>query len=196
MSFKILSKFEKSISNFFDAPYAISTDSCTHAIELCFRYQNIKKIKIPSNTYVSIPMLGIKLNLRWSWTEEKWENFYYFKGTNIIDAAVFWKKSGYVPKTFMCLSFQYQKHINIGKGGMILTDDFNAYKHLIKMSYDGRKRNIPWRKQNISSIGYHYYMTPESATTGLKIFKKKFRKLPRIWNYKDYPNLKQLNFFK
>ena len=96
----------------------------------------------------------------------------------------------------MCISFQYQKHINIGKGGMILTDNLDAYNALIKMSYDGRVRNIPWRDQNISSMGFHYYMTPESAQAGLKIFKKKYKILPKIWTYRDYPDLSKLNFFK
>ena len=196
MSFDPINNFEKTISHFFNAPYAVATDCCTHAIELCFRYQKIKKIQIPNNTYVSIPMTAIKLNLKWSWNKERWKNFYFFTHTNIIDAAVFWKKNGYLKNTLMCISFQYQKHINIGKGGMILTDNLDAYNALIKMSYDGRARNIPWREQNISTMGYHYYMTPESAQTGLKIFKKKYKTLPKIWTYRDYPDLSKLNFFK
>jgi dTDP-4-amino-4,6-dideoxygalactose transaminase len=196
MSFEAVNKFEKNISEFFNSPYAVATDCCTHAIELCLRYKKIKKIKIPTNTYVSIPMTAIKLNLKWSWSNERWKNFYFFKNTNIIDAAVFWKRNGYIKNTFMCLSFQYQKHINIGKGGMILTDDLDAYNALVKMSYDGRVRNIPWRDQDISSMGYHYYMLPESASLGLKIFKKKSKTKPRMWSYKDYPNLKKMKFFQ
>ena len=196
MSFKVVSRFEKTISKYFNAPYGIATDSCTHAIELCLRYQNVKRVEIPANTYASIPMLGVKLNIKWSWKEEKWKNFYYLGGTNIIDAAVYWKKSGYIPNTFMCLSFQYQKHISIGKGGMILTDNLNAYNKLIKLSHDGRKRNLSWRSQNISLIGYHYYLTPEAADKGLKVFKKKNNLPPRIWSYKDYPDLKKFKCFK
>ena len=30
--------FEKTIADYFNAPYAIATDCCTHAIELCLRY--------------------------------------------------------------------------------------------------------------------------------------------------------------
>ena len=37
------------------------------------------------------------------------------------------------------------------------------------MTYDGRVPNIPWREQNIKSIGYHYYMTPETAEVGFKL---------------------------
>jgi dTDP-4-amino-4,6-dideoxygalactose transaminase len=196
MSFKILYKFENLVAKFFGASYAIATDSCTHAIELCLRYQRTKKISIPVNTYLSIPMLGSKLNLNWKWKRDNWKDYYYIGGTNIIDAAVFWKKKGYIKNTFMCVSFQFQKHINIGKGGIILTDNKEAYLSLIKMSYDGRDRTVKWRDQNIISIGYHYYMTPESAKKGIEIFKKKSNLKPRQWSYKDYPNLQAMKVFK
>lgn len=197
MSFKYLSQFERLVGGYFNAPYAISVDSCTHAIELCLIYQKIKKkIGIPKNTYISIPMTAHKLKIKWRWLDSKWENYYFLKNTNIIDAAVFWKKNGYIKNTFMCLSFQYKKHINIGKGGMILTDDKFAYEELLKMSYDGRERYLEWRKQNIKSIGYHYYLTPESAANGIKIFKKKSKLKPKIWRYTDYPDLSLMEVFK
>lgn len=196
MSFEIVNQFEKKISNFFNAPYGVATDCCTHAIELCLRYKEIKKIIVPSKTYISIPMLAYKLNIKLSWTEEKWRNFYFLKGTSIIDAAVLWKRNSYIKNTFMCISFQKQKHINIGKGGMILTDSLEAYKSLTRMSYDGRIRDIPWRKQNISSMGFHYYMMPELAEIGLKIFNDKSKKLSKIWTYRDYPDLKKFDLFR
>ena len=81
-------------------------------------------------------------------------------------------------------------------GGIILTDSLAAKKELTKLSYDGRNRDIPWEKQNIKKIGYHYYMTPESANLGIKIFNKKKGIVPKKWSYKDYPNLKNLEVFK
>ncbi len=196
MSFENVSKFESIIASFYNAPYAIATDSCTHAIELVLRYQKPKnKIFLPSQTYISVPFLAIKLGLDWDWKDEKWENYYNIDGTNIIDAAVYWRKSGYIKDSFMCLSFQYQKHLNIGRGGMILTDNFSAYKELVKMSYDGRSRNSPWREQNISTIGFHYYMTPESAEIGIKKFENIHLKELRLWSYKDYPLLNEMQVF-
>jgi hypothetical protein len=51
--------------------------------------------------------------------------------TNIIDAAVYWKRDGYIPDTFHVFkSFQYRKHLNLGRGGMILTDDSDAATQL------------------------------------------------------------------
>ena len=196
MSFNSVKKFEKIISSFFGSEFGIATDSCTHAIELCLRHQNIKnKITFPKNTYVGIPLLGYKLNLDWNWNAEKWNDYYFIKETNIIDAAVLWKKNSYVENTFMCISFQYQKHINIGRGGMILTNSKDSYNKLTEMSYDGRNRDKPWRDQNISSIGYHYYMTPENAEIGIDIFNNKFDKTPKLWTYKDYPDLSKMKVF-
>ena len=95
----------------------------------------------------------------------------------------------------MCISFQNQKHINIGRGGIILTDDKSLYDKLVLMSYDGRRRNVPWRDQDISSCGFHYYMTPENAARGLEIFEKKKNMEPKTWNYLDYPDLSKMKVF-
>ena len=78
---------------------------------------------------------------------------------------------------------------------MILTNSKKDYETLQKMSYDGRRRNIPWREQDISDIGYHYYMTPENAKQGIEIFYKKFDKDPKLWSYKDYPDLSKMRVF-
>ena len=196
MSFDSVEKFENLIADFFGSKYAVATDSCTHAIELCLRYQNINKVEFPKHTYVGIPLLGFKLGLNWQLIENRWKNFYTLSKTNIIDAAVLWKKNSYIKGTMMCLSFQYQKHLNIGRGGMILLDNKRDYNNLIKLSYDGRQRNKPWRKQNISSIGYHYYMTPENADLGTKIYERVKYKKPKNWSWKDYPDLSKMKVFK
>ena len=96
----------------------------------------------------------------------------------------------------MCLSFQYQKHLSIGRGGMILCDNEEEYNALKKMSYDGRTPNIPWRDQDIDTVGYHYYMTPESAEIGLSKLDKAIETEPRKWVYTDWPDLTQMKFFK
>ena len=36
-------EFETALAEYTGAPYAISTDCCTHAIELCLIYKKIKK---------------------------------------------------------------------------------------------------------------------------------------------------------
>jgi len=195
MNFNKVDEFEKLISEYFNSSYGVAVDSCTHAIELCIRLNNSNNIKIPKKTYVGVAQLGLKLNLEWSFIDNKWKNFYFIEKTNIIDAAVLWKKNSYIKGTLMCLSFQYQKHLNIGRGGMILTDNKASYESLKKMSYDGRLRNRPWREQNINTVGYHYYMTPESASRGIELFRKKKNLKPKKWDYSEYPDLSKMKIF-
>lgn len=192
--FNIITKFEEEMSIFFGSKYAIAVDSCTHGIELCLRHFNVKNISIPKNTYISVPFLSNKLNIALEWRDEIWEDYYYITPT-IIDAAVLWKKNSYVPGTFMSLSFQYQKHLSLGRGGMILTDNEDVAKQLKKMSYDGRLPDIPWRNQNIDTIGYHYYMTPETAELGLNKLKNAIDSKPKQWVVTDWPDLTKMKIF-
>jgi dTDP-4-amino-4,6-dideoxygalactose transaminase len=195
MNFNVVSEFENKVANFFGSSYSIAVDSCTHGVELCLRYTNANKISVPKNTYLSIPFLAEKLKIDREWRFENWEDFYYLTPT-VIDAAVLWKRDSYIPGTFMCLSFQYQKHLSLGRGGMILTDNKEAAIELKKMSYDGRLPDIPWRDQNIDSIGYHYYMTPETAQKGLNKIEEAIISEPRKWKIGDWPDLTQMNIFK
>lgn len=194
MGFEVVQKFETEVSKFFGSPYAVAVDSCTHGVELCLRYTKSKKIIVPKRTYLSIPFLANKLNIDLEWKDENWLDYYYLT-ENILDAAVLWKKNSYIPNTFMCLSFQYQKHLNLGRGGMILTDNEEAAIQLKKMSYDGRIPLIPWRDQNISTIGYHYYMTPETAQNGLDKLDNAINTTPRQWVVTDWPDLTKMNIF-
>jgi dTDP-4-amino-4,6-dideoxygalactose transaminase len=195
MSFDIVNKFENEVANFFGSPYAIAVDSCTHGIELSLRYCNVKSINVPKHTYISIPFLSKKLNLGLDWRNQNWRDFYYLS-YSVIDAAVLWKPNSYIPKTFMSISFQYQKHLSLGRGGIILTDNEEASIQLKKMSYDGRLPNIPWREQNIDTMGYHYYMTPETAQMGLDKLPQAIIKEPRQWEVSDWPDLSQMEIFK
>lgn len=198
MSFDTVKAFENKIAEFFGAPYAVAVDCCTHGIELCLRYQDNSYINVPRQTYISIPFLSKKLKINLQWTDEKWKDYYCVNDffTPIYDAAVLWKKDSYIPGTFMCVSFQFRKHLSLGRGGMILTNDKEAALRLKKMSYDGRLPNIPWREQDISSIGYHYYMTPETAQLGLQKLPDAISTKPKKWTIEDWPDLTLMEIFK
>jgi len=194
MSFEIVNEFENTIAKFYNAPFCVSTDSCTHAIELCLRLMNEKKAKSPYQTYISIPFTFEKLDIEWQFEDNKWQDYYYITN-DIIDAAVHWQKNGYINNTFMCLSFQYQKHLGLGRGGAILLNSEAEYYKLLKMRYDGRLPDIPWAKQNIDTAGYHYYMTPETAELGLEKMPTAISTDPRRWSYHDYPDLSKMEIF-
>ena len=196
MSFEVVSKFENEIAKFYGAPYAVAVDCCTHAIELCLRYYKADNVSFPTRTYISVPFLGEKLGIHWCWNLREWQDYYFIGNTNIVDAAVYWKENGYIPGTLMCLSFQYQKHLSLGRGGMILVDDLETATTLKKLSYDGRTPDKPWRSQNIETMGYHYYMTPETAQRGLDALEDAKLRKPRQWVWEDWPDLRDMDIFK
>jgi dTDP-4-amino-4,6-dideoxygalactose transaminase len=196
MSFDDVVEFEKQIAEYFGSPFAVAVDCCTHALELCLRQQNIKIFSVPKRTYISVPFLANKIGIEFTWRDEEWLDYYYLGDTNIIDAAVLWKKDSYVPSTFMCLSFQFRKHLSLGRGGMILTDDLKSAVELKKMSYDGRSPNKPWREQDITTMGYHYYMTPETARKGLNALPEAIKNQPKQWTVNDWPDLTKMGVFK
>ena len=101
-----------------------------------------------------------KLGIKWYWSEEEWQDYYYIGNTRIIDAAVYWKRNSYLSGTLMCLSFQYKKHLSLGRGGAILCDDKDTYNLLKTMSHDGRTPNQPWKEQDIQHIGCLLYTSP------------------------------------
>ena len=186
--------FERQLADFYSAPYAVATDSCTHAIELCLRMKPTKEqVLIPARTYISVPFTFIKLGLKWKFIDQKWQDFYPLVNTNIIDAAVHFQKGGYVANSLMCLSFQYKKTLSLGRGGAILCTSKNDYDVLKKMSYDGRSDDTPWREQDISTMGYHYYMTPETAALGSKKLQSAIRKERQ--GSENYPYLPDMKIF-
>lgn len=193
-----VTEFEKQIAEFFGAPHAVAVDSCTHGLELCLRYTKQGGIICPKKTYLSVPMLADKLSINLDWyTSEigEWLQYYHL-AVGVIDAATMWRKDSYLPGTFMCLSFQYQKHLSLGRGGMILCPGAESAAQLRKMAYDGRERGTPWREQDIDTMGYHYYMTPETAALGLQKLPEAIATAPRIWSYLDYPDVSQFKVFK
>jgi hypothetical protein len=157
--------------------------------------KNAKKITVPKHTYLSVPMLSNKLGIEMEWSDEIWQDYYYLT-EDVIDAAVLWKQNSYIPGTYMSVSFQFRKHLSLGRGGIILFDKKEDFETLKRMSYDGRSPDESWAVQNIKTMGYHYYMTPETAELGLKKLPEAIERKPKQWTYNDWPDLTTMDFFK
>ena len=198
MSFDTVDNLEKALADYWNAPFCVTTDCCTHAIELCLRWYfseiEIRPITIPQHTYISVPFTLEKLHLPWYFQYIGWHDYYELGDTGIIDAAVHWKPGGYIPGKMMCLSFQFKKPLNLGRGGAILLDDPIIYQKMRRWVYDGRERDIPWTEQLIENYGFHYYMTPETAQTGLDKLSGVTK--TRDWSWQDYPDLTKMPVFK
>lgn len=168
--FKIVSDFEETVAKYTGARFAVSTDSCTSAIFLCLKYLKAKgEISIPSGTYISPAMAIIHAGCEVVLRKENWTGQYQLAPYPIYDAAKRFTSGMYFPKTFVCLSFHIKKHLKLGKGGMILTDDERAVEWLQKASYEGRSRKSSIHQDNITTIGWNMYMTPQEAAHGLAL---------------------------
>jgi dTDP-4-amino-4,6-dideoxygalactose transaminase len=198
-TWQVVDTFEKKIAEFFGAPYAIATDCCTHAIELSILLLNkpAVPVNVPLHTYMSIPMMLEKIRQPWQFVDLSWQDQYYLDPLPVVDSARVWRQNSYVSDTLMCLSFQFKKHIPIGRGGMILTDNVEHYNQLQKSVRDGRDRTLLWSEDDVDCIGYHYYMTPEDAARGILLFDQLHDQDPgKIWGWQDYKSLTDFLVFK
>lgn len=192
--FDALTAFSDKLSDYTGAEYVVLTDSCTHALELCLRYQKTKDVILPHRTYLSVPMLMHKLNIRYIFNPHiDWEkdNEHRLVLTNIWDSARKFERDMYQPEQMQCLSFGNGKPLQIGTGGAILTDDFKAYTVIKEMAYDGRNLGYkPWSTQELFSVGYHYHMRPEFAVQGLNMLQNNEFQDPPKFNYPDLREIK------
>ena len=191
---KIL-KFEQALAEFTSAPYAVMTDCCTHAIELCLRYDQVKKCKFTPYTYLSIPMTMHKLGIKYEYLDHAWQRWvgeYPFLDTRIWDSARRLEKDMYRRGTLTCLSFGHGKPLHIGRGGAVLLDDAEAYKTILAQRYDGRDLTIsPWETQKTFKVGYHYKPTIEEAEMGLALLEGVIENKPKPV-FVQYPDLRDI----
>jgi dTDP-4-amino-4,6-dideoxygalactose transaminase len=195
MTFDNIKRFEIALAEYTGAPYAIMTDCCTHAIELCLRYDKVRGLKMTPFTYLSIPMTMHKLGIDYVYLDEEeqtWVGEYQFRYTRIWDSARRLEKDMYRDGQMQCLSFGHTKPLHIGRGGAILLDNKKAYDEIICMRYDGRDLNTsPWEDQKEFKIGYHYKPTPEEAVQGIALLQgiKEFPVTPKFVQYPDLRNI-------
>ena len=191
MSFQALFDFEQRLAEYTGAPYAVLTDGCTHALELCFRLDRITYTEFTAFTYISIPQLMHKLNITYQLQSDYWYTVgeYHFKGTNTWDSARRLEPGMYRAGQKQCVSFGHGKPLQLGKCGAILLDSKAEYLALSRMRSDGRDLSIvPWQDQISFEEGYHYCPTLETCQLGLE-------QLPNITKHitqQQYPDCRTI----
>jgi dTDP-4-amino-4,6-dideoxygalactose transaminase len=198
MDYSILDKFERVLSEYTGAPHVVLTDSCTHAIELCLRFKKwTGPIILPNQTYISVPMTVHKLGLELYWDEwaSEWQYEYRIAPTNIWDSARAFDENMFVSGRMQCLSFGWDKRLNIGHGGAILLDNKSDHGVLKQMAYDGRQlwSKTPWDQQKHWQLGFHYNMRLEDAQRGLELMLNPTDNLPNLKSQlKTYPDCSKI----
>jgi len=195
--YDIVDKFEKAVAEYAGAKYGVAANSCTNAIMLSVKYSIIfnRKVSIPKYTYVGVPYAIINAGGICHFDNRKWTGAYdiIVDGNKVIDSARRFYKGMYKKETLYCLSFHETKHLPIGDGGMILTDDKKAYDALRQMRFDGRTPGLSVFDDDFTLPAFHVHMKPDVATRGLMLMAKVkdcYEDLPG-----DYPDLSKYKIF-
>jgi dTDP-4-amino-4,6-dideoxygalactose transaminase len=196
---EIIDLFENKLALFAGSKYAVAVDCASHGLFLSLKFRNFTgTIEIPNSTYVSVPTQIMNSGAKYRLIEKEWQGLYTLEPVNIIDGAGRFRRNMYVGgNSLHILSFQIKKHIPIGRGGAILTDDKEAYDFLKLASYDGRDLTSDYTSaDHIKSHGWHYYMTPEDAARGIILMDSLNLENAVDLGSGNYPPLSQYTFFK
>jgi dTDP-4-amino-4,6-dideoxygalactose transaminase len=175
--YDITDQFEQLLASYTGAKYAVALDNGSNALFLALTYDKVKgkPITIPSRTYPSVPCAIIQAGgiVFFRPTEsDRLKGAYPLEGTSVIDSALRFTTNMYVPETFMCLSFTGpRKHLKLGKGGAILTDNYEASLWFRRARFSGR-RECSYLDDNLDMLGWNFYMMPEIAARGILLMQQ------------------------
>ena len=168
----VVDLFEKKLAEYGGSKYAVAVDNCTDAMFLCLKYLKAGgEVTLPKRTYVSVPCTVIHAGCKVKFEDIEWSGAYQLNPYPVWDGATRMQRGMYVKDSYYCLSFHRRKHIPIGKGGMILTDDKRAYEWFKVARYEGRHMDKLYKDDYFDMIGWNMYMPPEQAAEGLELFK-------------------------
>lgn len=193
-AFDVVRQFEAKVAAFAGARYGVAVNSCTNAIFLSLKYfqsfgNDADPVIVPARTFVSVPMAVIHAGMKVQFDDAEWHGVYELYPHNVVDSALRFRKGMY-QGGLHCLSFHARKLLNIGEGGMVLTDDEHAYRWLKKACYSGRG-SPSFAIEDIEMIGWQMYMTPEKAARGMHILEYLPHDLPdQVVVYPDLRNVK------
>lgn len=190
-AFDVVRQFEEEVAKFAGSKYAVAMNTGTSGIFLSLVYSlNGETITLPAKTFISVPMAVLQAGGRLAFEDYDWQGVYKLKPLNIVDGALRFRKGMY-QGGLHCLSFHARKILNIGEGGMVLTDDLKAAEWLRKANYSGRGAPT-YKVEDIDSMGWQMYMTPEKAARGLHL-------MTYIEDEEDqvveYPDLRKVKYF-
>jgi dTDP-4-amino-4,6-dideoxygalactose transaminase len=210
----ITKEFEAKLCHYTGAPYAVALDNASNAIFLALYYelhisQQFKpgtEIHIPSRTYPSVPCeiihAGGKVRFEESFNGTI-RGSYNLWPTRVYDSALRFTTGMYEPNTHQCLSFTGPyKHLKLGKGGAILTDNEHAYRWFKKARFSGRDE-CSYHEDDFDKfpvIGWNFYMMPEIAARGLLLIQQFYNQDGTPKHNKDlelpYPDLSKFKIYK
>jgi dTDP-4-amino-4,6-dideoxygalactose transaminase len=201
---RITEEFERALSDYTGAPYAIAIDNQSNALFLCLKWVGIEgeEITIPTRTYPSVPCeikhAGGKVRFK-SVEGLTLTGAYQLEPTMVWDSALRFTHNMYIDNSLMCLSFTGPyKHLKLGKGGAIITDDYAAMLWLKRARFSGR-RECSYQDDHFDMLGWNFYMMPEIAARGLQLMTQFYDLNGNALDNEDlelpYPDLSQYEVY-
>lgn len=198
----VVHQFEEALAEYSGSKYCVCVESGSAGILLSLLWMkqqvgDLGMITIPKNTYPSIPCSIILLGGKVNFSNQEWNGIYQLKPWAIVDGALRFKRGMYVPFSLHVLSMHVKKHLPIGRGGAILTDDKEAYEWLKKARFDGRSP-VPLAEDNFTQLGFNAYMQPTDAARGLQLMQALGDRELEDLKVEDqkYPNLDLFPIYK
>jgi len=203
--YNITEEFENKIAEYTGAKYAVAVDNQSNALFLALYFEKITglTITIPSRTYPSVPCEIIHAGGKVCFEPVSGmtlKGAYQLKPTKVWDSALRFTADMYITNTHMCCSFTGPyKHLKLGKGGAILTDDYVAYLWFKRARFSGR-RECSYHDDNFDMLGWNFYMLPEIAIKGLRDMAQFYNVDGTKKNNSDlelsYPDLSKFEIYK
>jgi dTDP-4-amino-4,6-dideoxygalactose transaminase len=202
--YKITQAFEKALSKYTGAPYVVCVDNESNALFLALTFNRVagKTIGIPCRTYPSVPCEIIHAGAQVSFLPVRGTTLrgaYHLVGSDVVDSALRFTADMYVPGTYTCLSFTGPyKHLKLGKGGAILTDNKEAYEWFKRARFSGR-HECSYHDDVLDMLGWNFYMMPEIAARGLLLMTQFYDLSGKPFSNEDkelpYPDLRQFKVY-
>lgn len=168
--YTIVNTFEEKVAEYAGSKYAVAVDSCTSALFLSMKYIGVEghEVSIPAFTYKSVADAICHAGGIVDFKDRLWNGVYWLHPFFIVDGAKRFRKGMYIKDTLHCLSFHGRKILNIGEGGMILTNSRDAYEWLKLARFNGRHEKN-YYEDTFAMVGWKANMSPEQAARGLTL---------------------------
>lgn len=197
VTFNVVDEFERELEKFTGAPHAVAVSTGTAALFLALMYERNsvgthRRILCPAKTFISVPMQILHAGFGLKLIDAEWSGSYPLAPTRVSDSALRFRRGMYTGG-LDCISFHARKHLNIGEGGAVLTDDHQAADWL-RAARNSGKKEPEFDVTAVYMLGWQSYMTPEKAARGLHLLSYLPGDLPD--QVVEYPDLRQCPIFR
>lgn len=194
--------FESALCRYTGAKYAVTTTSCTMAIQIALAWwwnegprQEVVHLSMPRLSYVGVPAAMLNAGFIPEFRDEQWQGEYQFGTLPVWDSARRFTSGMFRPGAMQCVSFHWSKICGLSQGGAVLHDNDEADAWMRRYRFDGRTEGADPATDQVQFPSVHGYLSPEVAAHGLM-------KLSLLPLHNDdlpnsrYPDLSLLEAFK